>query len=613
MGWVTFEIAGTRVSDRNCNTWRIGGLLAFPAQPLRADEKPRYRLSFASFAPLNTDVFIADADGHNARAFLPNPELDYNATCSADGAWVYFTSRRDGSDDIYRARSDGSRLERIVASAAYDDQAAPSPDGKSLAFVSSRTGQADIWILDLETRALRNLTPHPAGDFRPAWSPDGHWLSFSSDRDSTKPRGRGGFTVAHSTDIYVVRAEGADLRRLTAYGEVAGSPRWSADGARIVFYHATYLEGQNITAPSRLRGTTQIVSVDVASGERAPLTTEPGEKRSPQWLSNGRVGYVSDGPEGGVEIIGGNPGARGEFRNPAWSPDGARLLFHRDVDPNWPPHRAWRSQDPEFGLLRTGVFSSWSPDGRRMISNDRTAGTLHNGILSMSADGSQRSLLFEHAEKSALAPVWSAQGDRIVFALGQFFQTVKGPAQADIATLRADGTGLQLLTDGKSNYGFPSWSPEGKRVVYRESSGGKSALRILDVASGTSHVLLTGPAHYNFPGWSPIEDAIAFTSDMDGDYEIYSIRADGTGLKRLTTAPGNDAHSVWSRDGRWLAFSSARGGFKDEGILYQANPQSYGELYVMRADGSDPRALTDDQFEEATPAWIPDGAAVSTR
>ena len=511
------------------------GALALLTQPAGADEKTGYRLSFASFGPLDTDVFIADADGRNARPLLSHPELDYDATFSADGAWVYFTSRRDGSDDIYRARPDGSSLERLVDSAAYDDQAAPSPDGKSLAFVSSRTGQADIWILDLQTRALRNLTQHAAGDFRPAWSPDGSWLAFSSDRDSQKPRGRGGFTVAHCTDIYVVRADGSGLRRLTSYGgEVAGSPRWSADGKRLVFYHATFAEGQLISAPTRLRGTTQIVSVDVASGERIVLTTSTGEKRSPQWLSNGRVGYVSDGPEGGVEIIGGTAGARGEFRNPAWSPDGKQMLFHRDVDPNWPPHHTWHSADAAFGLVRTGVFPSWSPGGERMISNDRTAAALHNGIVSMNADGSQRSVLFKHADKSALAPIWSAQGDRIVFALGQFFQTVRGPAQADIATVRADGTGLQLLTDGKSNYGFPSWSPDAKRVVYRETSGGKSALHILDVASGASRVLLTGPAHYNFPGWSPIDDVIAFTSDMDGDYEIYTIRADGTGLKRLT-------------------------------------------------------------------------------
>jgi len=92
---------------------------------------------------------------------------------------------------------------------------------------------------------------------------------------------------------------------------------------------------------------------------------------------------------------------------------------------------------------------------------------------------------------------------------------------------------------------------------------------------------------------------------MDGDYEIYTIKPDGTDLKRLTRSPGNNAHSAWSRDGKWIAFASGRSGFKDEGALYKANPQAYGEIYVMRPDGSEQHALTDDQFEEATPAFRP--------
>lgn len=98
---------------------------------------------------------------------------------------------------------------------------------------------------------------------------------------------------------------------------------------------------------------------------------------------------------------------------------------------------------------------------------------------------------------------------------------------------------------------------------------------------------------------------IMFTSERHGSADIYRARPDGTGLKRLTTSPGNDAHAAWSPDGKWITFSSARGGFKDEAALHPYNPQPYGEIYVMRADGSDVRRLTDNQYEEATPSWIP--------
>lgn len=73
----------------------------------------------------------------------------------------------------------------------------------------------------------------------------------------------------------------------------------------------------------------------------------------------------------------------------------------------------------------------------------------------------------------------------------------------------------------------------------------------------------------------------------------------------MTHAPGNDAHCAWSPDGKWLAFASARGGFNDEAALHPHNGQPYGHIYVMRADGSDVRQLTDGQFEEGTPTFVP--------
>ena len=116
--------------------------------------------------PSDSTLFIAKADGSDEHALLPNSGLDYNASFSADGKWIIFTSERGGSADIYRVHPDGSGLERLTDDPAYDDQAALSPDGKQLAFVSSRgTGSADIWVLDLQTKKARNLT-HAHGSFR---------------------------------------------------------------------------------------------------------------------------------------------------------------------------------------------------------------------------------------------------------------------------------------------------------------------------------------------------------------------------------------------------------------------------------------------------------------
>ncbi len=186
----------------------------------RAPSQGAYTVAYASFGPLRTAVFIANADGTGERILLENPGLDSNPSFSPDGRWVFFTSRRNGSDDIYRIRTDGSNLERLTADPAFDDQAAISPDGRHVAFVSSRSGQADIWLLDLDTRQLRNLTNHPGGDYRPAWSPDGQWIAFTTDRDSAGARDIHRCTVrasASNTDLHHAcrwfRPSAADARR----------------------------------------------------------------------------------------------------------------------------------------------------------------------------------------------------------------------------------------------------------------------------------------------------------------------------------------------------------------------------------------------------------------
>jgi len=573
----------------------------------RTVQAPIPAIAYASFAPLNTDLFVANADGSGAHALLPHPANDYNASFSADGRWIVFTSERNGSADLYRVHSDGTSLERLTDYVGFDDQAALSPDAKVLAFVSSRSGQADIWLLDLATRKLRNLTNHPAGEFRPAWSPDGEWLAFSSDRNSTRPLSGDGFTIMQSTEIYVVRRDGTGLRRLTNFGAYVGSPSWSADGRSLLVYKADVVAVRNITSPRRLRDTTQIATIDVTTGEEHVLTSGPWEKWSPKFLPDRRVAYVSGGPDGGLEFTSGAAGARGEFASPSWSPDGRRMVFHREVDDTWPPHRAAYSMDPRYRLVRTGVFPSYAPGGDRLVLNDGTAGIVHNNVLVMDADGTHRSVLVSDSVKSALAPAWSPQGDRIAFAFGRFFPTVLGTSAAAIAVTPADRSDLTLLTDAGENAGFPSWSPDGRKLVYRLSQERKSALMVLDISTRAVRRLTDGSWNDNSPSWSPCGDRIVFTSKRDpsGDYDLYTIRPDGTDLRRLTSVPANDSHPAWSPDCQWIAFTSARGGFKDESALHVANPQPYGDIYVMRADGADLRRLTDNQFEDGTPAWIP--------
>ena len=589
----------------------VTALMAVAVGGSAAQTQTPYTIAFASFAPLNAEIFVAAADGTGATPFVASPAEDWNASYSRDGRWIVFTSTRNGSADLYRAHPDGSALERLTDDPAFDDQGALSPDGRRLAFVSTRGGQADVWTLDLQTRKAARLTHEAGGNFRPAWSPDGAWIAFSSDRDAPGLRRPGSFETIQRTALYRMRADGSQQERLTMSAAYAGSPVFSDDGLRLVCYTAEMADVVSISDPRRLRATTQIAVLDLAAagaGLRV-LTSGPGEKWSPRWLSPDRVGYEAGGPDGGLAFTSGAAGPRGEFGSPNWSADGRRMVFHRDVGQNWPPVTAVPSGDTRFRLLRTGIFPSFSPGGDRLAFTTGFAALLHNGIMTTSADGTYRWLIHDDPEQNSIAPVWSPVDDRLAFGSGYAFQGSLGGRKLvqNIAVVDANGSGFRLLTEGTGNNGFPSWSPDGRRLVFRAQDERGKGLRILDVESRQVTSLTDGQGvSDNFPAWSPTGDEIAFASDReDRDWEIYAIRPDGTGLRRITRIPGNDAHPSWSPDGRWIAFATGRRGFRDEMALHPHNPQSYGDIAVIRPDGSDLRVLTDNPWEDATPRWAP--------
>src|SRR2546430_17541717 len=96
------------------------------------------------------------------------------------------------------------------------------------------------------------------------------------------------------------------------------------------------------------------------------------------------------------------------------------------------------------------------------------------------------------------------------------------------------------------------------------------------------------------PSGRPAAGQIAFTSERDGDQEIYLMHADGSGVTRLTSNPARDFWPVWSSDGTKIAFVSDR----DDGN---------GEIYVMNADGSGRNRLTNNTATAVARAWAAGG------
>jgi Tol biopolymer transport system component len=562
-------------------------------------------------------LFMADADGSNEHPLLNPADLDYDATWAPDGTSIVFTSERNGSADLYRVKPDGTALERLTDHAAYDDQAAFSPDGRQLVFVSTRAaGTADLWTMDVQTRRARALTSGPGGDFRPAWSPDGRWIAFASDRQSNLPFSHGRWEHLQLVDLFIVHPDGSGLKQITPHGGFCGSPKWTADSRRVVAYCMDAEQTlDNRRAVPEHPEDSRIVSVEIATGRMSDVAAGPGVKFNPSILGD-IIGYVRrDGTERGIHYSNGKRGPLGEIRTAAWSPDGKQVVFHKRLVFERKPWARAYSRDPRFELTLAGGGSSFSPSGDRLAfvggaTNAKGAGLMVADVGSPAAPR----LVYRDPQRNVLGPQWSPAGDRIIFGIGifdaffngfhgQFLKPgdrVEGGAQ--VAIVNADGSGFTELTSGANNNGFPSMSPDGRRFVYRTFGPDGAGLRIMDIA--TKQITAIGDGYDNFPLWSPRGDVIMFSRQAGGDYEIYSIKPDGTGLKRLTNSRGNDAHMAWSPDGDFILFASTRMGFKDE-MSYTDAPQPYGEIFVMRADGSDVRQLTDNQWEEGTPAWRP--------
>jgi hypothetical protein len=160
-------------------------------------------------------------------------------------------------------------------------------------------------------------------------------------------------------------------------------------------------------------------------------------------------------------------------------------------------------------------------------------------------------------------PRWSGDGLSLVYATRRF-----GPHHNSLIRTH------ELASHAELELGLgdtPDWSNDGGKVVVKAN-----VLVVMD-RTGGGRRQITGDSSDSSPDWSPVGNSIAFMRDTGGNWDIWTVNADGSGEKRLTTADSVDGLPAWSPDGTHIAFLSNRGGT--------------WAIWVTRADGSNQRKL----------------------
>ncbi|OGB68118.1 MAG: hypothetical protein A2Y94_13340, partial [Caldithrix sp. RBG_13_44_9] len=192
------------------------------------------------------DIFLANLQGTILKSLTDTPGYDAEGTVSPRGDKIVFTSLRTGDPEIYTMELDGSNQQRLTFEKGYDGGPFYSWDGSQIVFRASRPKTEkeladyedlvknglvrpttlEIYVMDADGKNIRQVTNFGKASFAPFFHPDNRRIIFSSNARSENPR---------NFDLYMISSDGSGLERITYNETFDGFPIFTADGKYLVF------------------------------------------------------------------------------------------------------------------------------------------------------------------------------------------------------------------------------------------------------------------------------------------------------------------------------------------------------------------------------------------
>lgn len=160
----------------------------------------------------------------------------------------------------------------------------------------------------------------------------------------------------------------------------------------------------------------------------------------------------------------------------------------------------------------------------------------------------------------------------------------------EIYSVNVNGKNLQNITQNKFGDLWPSFSRDGRKIVFQSDRNGNPDIFVMNADGTNLQQITSDTTRESYPCFSPDGKKVLFTSNRDGNEELYDVNYDGTDIRRLTNSPGNELSPSYSPDGKMITYFYEKGDHHDQ-------------VYVAQADATGAMNVSNDSLNNIYPGW----------